>query len=325
MFCFMQKKISSKEAPSFNHEWETKCGLDYKQIEASNSHLDDSLYPHLGPEALYTSFADYFQLLSTLPSTVNHVCDLGAGVGRLAPIWKEIRKDGEVSLVEIVESRMKSAKEIASKLELSGVHFFEEDLLLSSIPKADAYFIYLPVSKVLEKIISDLRLRGKECFIVCIESHGNLYERLSTLPELELINTVDLFSKRHNPLGHIYKFTPKNLELDPFDIALSSSFKNKVVTVKEKSGSWIGLSEDLVWSSPNELLLKYPPRTISKESIISVSEVQDLAPEVAVALDLMRESTPFKGSLIRKIWIGPELKLELLSGAIIPFQKSDFT
>lgn len=319
---YMPEKLTELSAENYNRKWSTRCGLDYKKIESQNLHLDDSLYPALGPEALYTSFADYYQLFSHLPEQVIHVCDLGAGVGRLAPVWKELRPSGEVSLVELVESRMKAAREIGEKLCLSGIHYYQADLLQQEIPSADAYFIYLPVSKVLEKILDDLRKKARRTYLICIESHGNLYERLSVVDELQLREKVKLFSQRHNSFGHIYLFTPLDKPLTPYEMALGHSYQDSVLVIDEGNGQWLALTENLVWSGNEELLLKTPPRTIKGSSIKAVKSLNDFSPLIQKALTWMKENKIYQGSHIRKIWLGDEIQLEMLNGSFITLPSS---
>lgn len=313
----MDQKITKNNFKEFNEYWDLVCSFDYKEIESQNSHLDDSLYPHLGPAALYTSFADYHQLLSSLPKTVKHIVDLGAGVGRIAPIWKNLVPDGEVTLIELVESRHKASVQMIKNLNLGSVNAFQKDLLNFDLPSADAYFIYLPVSSVLERMIDEISLKGEVCYVVAIESHGNLYERFESWEGLELIDQKELYSQRHNPFGHIYKYTPIENKKDVFSLALSSSYQDKVITVKEKNGEWIGSSLDLVWSSNNELLLKFPPRSVKKESLQSVKNRSEFSSHIQGLLKIMKQDEEYEGSLIRKIWINPTLRLEMQNGKVI--------
>lgn len=313
----MDQKLSRLNFKKFNMDWESRCLFDYKQIESQNMNLPDSLYPGLGAAALYTSFADYQQLFERLPSTVHHVADLGAGVGKLAPIWKAIRPEGEVSLIELVSSRIDAAREMSSLLNLNSVHLIQADLLLASLPKAEAYFIYLPVSKVLERILWQIEQRGEECYLVAIESHGNLYDRLSVVPGLELIEKIELFSERHNPFGHIYHYKPLKRTPSLMELALQASFQDKVLVIEERKKQWLGLSSDLVWSSKTELLLKFPPRTIKSDTLVNILEKTDFENQVQSYLQMMKEESPYEGSLIRKIWITPQLVLEMQNGKMI--------
>ncbi|MFY7993528.1 MAG: class I SAM-dependent methyltransferase [Bacteriovoracaceae bacterium] len=313
----MDQKLSRLNFKKFNTDWESRCLFDYKQIESQNMNLPDSLYPGLGAAALYTSFADYQQLFERLPTSVHHVVDLGAGVGKLAPIWKSIRPEGEVSLIELVSSRIDAAKAMTSILNLTSVHLIQADLLMSSLPKAEAYFIYLPVTKVLEKILFEIQLMNQECFIIAIESHGNLYDRLSVVPGLELLEKIELFSERHNPFGHIYHYKPLKQTPSLMELALQASFQDKVLVIEERKKQWLGLSSDLVWSSKTELLLKFPPRTIKSDTLVKVLEKADFSDQIQSYLQMMREESTFEGSFIRKIWMTPQLVLEMQNGKMI--------
>lgn len=318
----MDPKITKNNFKEFNEHWDSLCSFDYKEIESQNSHLDDSLYPHLGPAALYTSFADYHQLLEFLPKTVKHIIDLGAGVGRIAPIWKSLVPDGEVTLVELVESRHKASVQMIKNLNLNSVNALQQDLLSFDLPSAGAYFIYLPVSSVLERIIDEISLKGKECYVIAIESHGNLYDRFQSWKGLELLDKKELYSQRHNPFGHIYKYTPADKEKDVFSHALSSSYQDKVITIKEKNGEWIGSSFDLVWSSKDEILLKCPPRSVKKDSLQSVKDLSEFSSHIQSLLKIMKQDKEYEGSLIRKIWITPNLRLEMQNGKVISLPSS---
>lgn len=305
-----------------NTDWEKLCGLDYQKIESQNEQLQDHFYPGLNPEALYTSFIDYDTLFNALPCTVQHVCDLGAGVGKLAPIWKSLRPQGQVTLIEYVPSRARAAQEMVSRLALENVTVKQEDILENPIPSADAYFIYLPVNKILEKILSDLRNLKKEFYLIAIESHGSLFDRLDDFTNLKLIQKIELDSARHSRFGHIYYYSPSESKFSLWDEVLGTSRFKKVLRISDVKGEWLGLSEDLVWMSASEILLKSPPRTILKKDILSVHELSEFPDRFQHYLKLMQDEIFFEGSLIRKIWVSPEIYLEMQSGAKISLPSS---
>gem|GEM_PF-5262552 len=318
----MVQKLTRTNFRKFNHDWDLACQFDYRQIESQNMDLDSIFYPGLGPAALYTSFADYYQLFSSLPDSVNHVVDLGAGVGRLAPIWKTLRPDGKVTLIEYVNSRYQAAQDMIQRLCLSEVTLVQEDLLQFKIPQADAYFIYLPVNKVLEKIIADISEMNHPCYIVAIESHGNLFSRLDMWTGLELKTEIPLFTERHHHSGRIYSFSGKKTQLSKMELILRESLNESILVIKDKKGQWIGVSKDLVMSKESEVLLKYPPRTVDESSILEVKKMTDFSAEVQSFIQKLRDEVVFEGSLIRKIWIAPTLKLEMQNGSILSLPSS---
>lgn len=306
-------------------------------------------------EALYTSYKDLETIRKDCEDRgIKSLADLGAGISRMAFFFEEMKSSVEVSTYEIVEERVQTAKQAyASFFKREPRHIYQNDIKVCDFPKRDAYFVYLPVGKTLRKIIHELKKAtlGETRYLYVIESHGDLIPFLrDVLPELKLEATYPLTTKRHHPDLHVFslrrnldqqdaeiKFIEeKLLKLDKeneilFDkdrlsmaqlIPLLDELEKKedvqiiIEEEREDLGTthWIG--DILAFENgarPGSLILCQPPRTISLESIVGF-----FIPEGKMKELIEKRKVAKQKPVPRKIFIRPELILELSDGSLHP-------
>lgn len=306
-------------------------------------------------EALYTSYKDLETIRKDCEDRgIKSLADLGAGISRMAFFFEEMKSSVEVSTYEIVEERVQTAKQAyASFFKREPRHIYQHDIKVCDFPKRDAYFLYLPVGKTLRKIIHELKKAtlDKTRYLYVVESHGDLIPFIcDVLPELKLEAKYPLSTKRHHPDLHVFSFrrdiAHQELELNYIEKTLFDLKKSKEVLLGKKRLSMAELiplmdelekSDDVqiiieeermdigptYWigdilgfengAKPGSLILCQPPRTISLESIngffIPEGKIKEL-----IELRKLSKQKPVP----RKIFIRPELILELSDGSLHP-------
>lgn len=308
-------------------------------------------------EALYTSYRDYNLVREDLEKRgVRSFADLGAGVSRSLLLFHYAKSPVDCSTYEVVAERVESAK-VAFKetFKEDPTKIFIKDLSQSKLPEHDAYFIYLPVGKTLNKIISGLRSLPleKEILLYVIESHGDLISYLRyRLPELREVDSISLSSKRHNPELKIYsfkrsenfskelikkkklaeekiqverEFVLKNTSYEIFlylleEFSKTNTFADLQVKIREdwqgREWHWIACAKGLSFGVSDETLESiFPPRILKYEKIISFYFPTE--EERKFIQQRRKESSSPKA--IRKIFLHPRRLLELRDGSLEQF------
>jgi hypothetical protein len=195
----------------YDRKFDRFFGIDYEESEKNISRNEEYIYPGLEDTALLTSYLDYFQIYRDLPQGAT-IVDLGAGYCRGSMLFSSLELKRCIS-VECEQSRTKAALSICPN-----------DILIADlvdkkfvIPKAEFYFIYLPVGIVLYEIIRKVIQQKIEATFYVVESHGDLIDYLLMLPKVfKLINKPFKVSlPRHDP--YIYKFKSKAVHLELSD------------------------------------------------------------------------------------------------------------
>ncbi len=207
----------------FNPADEQGClayfNLCHDEIEShiSSDHLknEESYVGHgLTAEALYTSFADYHQMLThPLVKSDDIFIDVGAGLCKGSLLAGAIGLKTNVLSLELVAERVEAAKNSARSKGQTTEGYIVSDLLQESLPKGNHYFIYLPTGILLSKVIAELKelAKSEQFYVWCIESHGDLVATLLNLaPGLELYDQCELRSSiRHDQTLYIFKSSKK--------------------------------------------------------------------------------------------------------------------
>lgn len=175
---------------------------DYFKIVSKEALVDcskDELYANIDMRALSTSYLDYYQVLNDLGSNKT-LMDLGAGYCRGTFLASIINK--ECISIEIDKNRS-----FAAKIKYPN-RVLNLDLKLNELPKADAYFIYLPWGDVTNNILRSIYEVNKSCTLYVIESHGDFIENLSLYKEFVVEEHFNTSSKRHDSKIYKYRFIP---------------------------------------------------------------------------------------------------------------------
>lgn len=269
----------------FNLVHELDKELDgYFNIISKEDLVDSSkedLYANVDMRALSTSYVDYYQIFCDLGFDKTLV-DLGAGYCRGTLLAGILNRN--CLSVEIDKNRSLLAKQVHPTKVLNW------DLGKKDIPKADAYFIYLPWGGVTNNILRSIYKENRSCLIYIIESHGDFIENLSLYKEFKVESHLVASSKRHDTKIYKYRFTPsktysliqmedyKNKNEFPYWLlkfenkvkALqinSKTFENKIVTWKvdlKKSYACIYNKEPSIYFSSKSRYLQYQFDSITK-------------------------------------------------------------
>ena len=197
-------EILNSDLPSeeVNKKLDQFFGIDPIAIENSfQTEEKDETYRglFLNPEALFTSYKDYQNILETLQENETLV-DIGAGIGRGSLIAPSLNR--KCLSLEVVKERIKASN--ANNQE-DLIHI---DLLKEPLPQANAYFLYQPVGNFLFHILGQL-LRfsaQRKIKLFVIESHGDLIPFLSSSgPWLELKEKRPLVSERHDQSLYVFE------------------------------------------------------------------------------------------------------------------------
>lgn len=304
--------------------WENLFGFNHAFIEESVETKEGS-YKDLNPEALYTSYEDLEEIFSHLPVQGTWV-DLGAGVGQSALMYGLLYPERKAIAVEFVHSRVASGQNVAQKLHLKNVAFYERDLLRDEIPFGDIYFLYFPTGPVLDRILHVLRQRQKNFFVVAIESHGDLLERLRKEKWLIEKKQIPLKTLRHHNEALVFeaKDQKDSDELNPHAI----SFLENYLEIREGEKLWLGESYGLEWLKEDLYDLKFPPRSIQWSQVEKILSASELSPVLDFTAKLRRlgevkimsKNGLYQGS-IRKIYFYPAFRLEISSGEQVEWEE----
>jgi hypothetical protein len=296
--------------------------FDFSFIESSVEDLPGH-YFGVGTEALYTGQEDYLSIFNHLPECRKWV-ELGSGVG-LGPLLFAGERSHATSIgVEFDKARHQAAIDAQKAQQILNVTFLNDDLMTCSLPVGDVYFLYFPTGPVLDRILSELGSMAHDFKLVAIESHGDLLPRLALESWLIPIDEVPLQSQRHYPFARIYQRRGERSEL--FN---DLSFQERYLVIDEPDGRrWLGDSLQMEWQEHDHFLLKFPPRSIFKNSVHRVLLESDLAPEERLLVQLRQRGAVTIRTLnrtldgeIRKIMLKPSFGVELSTGELVEWSQ----
>lgn len=292
---------------SFNEHHEIEEGVSDKIYS----------YRNLSPHALYTSRADFEAIFSS-PLIQGTFVDLGCGAGLGCLQYAELFPTRQSIGVDIEAARINHGLKIMNEMKVKNADLRVSDLLSSSIPDGDTYFLYFPTGHVLDKVLSELYERQKSFLLVAVESHGDLFLRLDLENWLQLIEEVPLISSRHDPCARIYRSTFEERHIPE---AFRLSYLDFELFIEDEQGVWLGDSFGLQKEEGERFTLLHPPRTIPWKSVKNLKELKDLEKTFLHLVTLrcsgaVRIETPTKvyEAYIRKIYVSPVFRVELSTG-----------
>lgn len=294
----------------------------YSIIESQVSAREGS-YQGLEEAALLTSLEDYNEIFRNLTDFSTYI-ELGSGHGLGPVLFAHTFPTKKAFGIEFEQARLNESLRLKSSYNLENVDFVFGDLLTCEIPFGDLYFLYFPVGPVLDRILKILGESRSDLSLVAIESHGDLLPRLDRENWLERFFEIPLRAARHYPNAVLYKKI--HLKKPSFD---DYSFVENFFEIQDEDGSiWLGDSYGMSWCKENLYNLQFPPRTINQDQILNILDEKNLT-EFLKELISLRRKGPLsfetdRGILngeIRKIFIRPDLKLELSSGQHLLFSE----
>lgn len=294
----------------------------YSIIESQVSAREGS-YQGLEEAALLTSLEDYNEIFRNLTDFSTYI-ELGSGHGLGPVLFAHTFPTKKAFGIEFEQARLNESLRLKSSYNLENVDFVFGDLLTCEIPFGDLYFLYFPVGPVLDRILKILGESRSDLSLVAIESHGDLLPRLDRENWLERYFEIPLRAARHYPNAVLYKKI--HLKKPSFD---DYSFVENFFEIQDEDGSiWLGDSYGMSWCKENLYNLQFPPRTINQDQILNILDEKNLT-EFLKELISLRRKGPLsfetdRGILngeIRKIFIRPDLKLELSSGQHLLFSE----
>jgi SAM-dependent methyltransferase len=296
----------------------------HEQFE-ENVNNQATSYRGLSFEALYTSDEDLLNLFNH-SQVEGTFCDLGCGSGRAALFYGCLFPNRRAIGIELQKSRIDSGIAFAKTHEIQNVELIHADLMDVKIPLADTYFLYFPTGPVLDRVLSELYQTNYSFKLLVIESHGDLFERLSLENWLKLSAELPLTSPRHYPMARLYQKSPepRNTSLLPFEI----SYRERFLVIQQNQEEWLGESMGLEWTHEDRFELKTPPRTIHWRDVKKVIRSEEIDSKYLKALHIRRLGevkiqtlTHTTQGFIRKIIITPTFHLELSSGEKVEWEK----
>ena len=292
--------------------------FDFFESEKLVSDKEGS-YVGLSQEALLTSLEDYKAIFKEFPKALTYV-ELGSAYGLGPLLFTAMYPDSTSLGIEFESARFEQAMKMREKLRSSRTDFILSDLLHCDIPQADLYFLYFPTGPVLDRLLNVLGSLPHLFHLVVIESHGDLFPRLAKENWLSEVFEIPLHSLRHYPAAKVFtKNAQKNASLHDF------SFKSFYFLIRQSEDHfWIGDSYGLEWLKAGAFNLKYPPCTIEERNIVQVLKWEELDPLLRKLIRLRNQNeifysrqNPHTAGLIRKIFIRPEIKIELSTGQMV--------
>lgn len=296
----------------------------YDEVE-SHVHERRGSYKGLSREALYTDLEDLISIFKH-PLVGGTFADLGCGAGISSLTYGWLFPERKSIGIEFEEVRIKEGRDMALKWDIHNASLFQDDLLSCSIPDADTYFLYFPTGPVLDRVLSELYEKKKNFVLVAIESHGDLYNRLSLENWLLLKDEVPLVFPRHEPRAKIFIRTgeARASGLEPF----KHTYHDHFLLIQNDNESWIGDSLGMEWTEGMRFELQNPPRTIDWRDVKKLMMREDVPAEFHVALELRRlgelsiktKNQEFQG-YIRKIITHPSFVVEISTGEKVEWKE----
>lgn len=318
-------------------EWLQHFGLFHEEIETQitgSYHHNESYVGHgLTADALYTSFADYYTLLThPLIRPGDTLVDLGAGVGKATLLARTLNLDLSVLSLEYVRERHLAGVQALERLQLPTHEMICCDLMTTPVPVADHYFIYLPTGVLLAKILAELRERAQthSFFVWVIESHGDLIPTLMNFaPFLKLHSErIVLESHRHTPFLNIFQATTETTyqsENFPFQNEINSSPHAHLLIEDRDVGAdtsylWLASTKGISMGvRPEHLQVFYPNREFHWGQLRKV--IHEAPLELTAWINARERQQKFSGlGEVRKIITAPSPTIEFSQGARLPLE-----
>jgi hypothetical protein len=304
-----------------------KFDFNFFETERKVSPREGSYY-QLNPEALLTKAEDFYNILKSFPESKSFV-DLGSGHGIGPLVFNHLYPEKNSIGIEFDLARFEQSVRFKSLLLSSNTHFFLDDLMSCDIPESDLYFLYFPTGPVLDRLLKVLGDRDNFFQLIVIESHGDLLPRLFREPWLEKSREIPLISTRHYPNAVVFK---KIAQKRPsfHDV----SFMHLFLLIQDDQDSvWIGDTFGMEWLEGDFFNLIFPPRTIHSSRVLKMLVWEELDGELKKMISLrQRGNCHFltKNGLIvqgeiRKIFVSPDLKIEMCSGKTFAFHDLHLT
>lgn len=298
--------------------------LNWDHFKSSHQETEKNIsgrpgsYKNLSAEALYTSYEDLKEIFKH-PLIRGKFLDLGCGHGMAPLLYGHLYPDRESSGIEFEFERLVVGESFKLNHDLNNVNLIQADLLKTTIPQADTYFLYFPTGPVLDHILTELYHNKNSFCLVAIESHGDLFPRLDLENWLLVKDEITLKSPRHHPAARIYFNTParRDQNLLPFTL----SFQNHFLLLEDEKESWIGETYGMEWSGADRFELLTPPRTIFWKNVKKMMVHSDLDKRLQLITSLRSQGevtvttarAQYTG-FIRKIVVSPTFRLEISSG-----------
>ncbi len=273
-----------------------------------------------GLMALNTSFIDCYEILKQI-TTINKmrqftICDIGAGYGKLALTAHFFFSHLKIISIEPVTKRLETLKSIV------GIDSIIEDKFRQShIDLSFKYaFLYFPIGEAFEKILSQLKEKEDLEGLIVIESHGDMFPRLSLesdwlVPE-KLCKTA---IPRHHDEVRLYK---RKISATNKLITFHRLFTHfPYISIRTDKGFWIERTRDieLQYYKENEIFLESKSSkrttTINLSNIADFSYLEEIDDSVLKLFENRKENLLIKAQRIRRIY--KDGSLELSDGTYI--------
>lgn len=178
---------SQDEVIEADRFWDAFFLLSPKSVLTNSVDKENQdLYPNLEPEALLTSYQDYFKILSDLP-TGSVLCDLGAGYGRGSFLSYKLGLSKCYS-VELSKERIDSSMEAARKLDYPLDLFIHADIKNLDLAHFDHFYLYFPKTPLILDLLKRLwnQSSDRPTYLYVTESHGDMIPFLNELSFLKI-------------------------------------------------------------------------------------------------------------------------------------------
>jgi len=197
---------SAPESRAKSHLIDALLGSDPENVDRDITEHDNARYenqqPYFGlpPESYSTRYdhlSKIFKSLNLQPGS--KIVDLGSAFGRVGFFIGLQYPTVDFVGFEIVPERVREAERVRRHLDIQNIAFKEQNLadLAFTIPTADVYFFYDPVSEsTLQKIIGELaalKKKSRSFHIVAIEGRGQLLKTMRSLPWLKDVTPPNTF------------------------------------------------------------------------------------------------------------------------------------
>lgn len=254
-------EISSPTIATHNEDF-----FGIKDVSVSEDQIEEH-YNQTPLEALQTSYEDLYAISKHLPQG-STICDLGAGHCTMALLYSNIRPDIKTISIEYFPQRTEKAKK--SLKNFKNALIIHADLRKIELPKADYYFIYLPQTPLLHRIL--IHLKKKEAQLIVIESHGDVFDFLKELSWIRSIRSVDLVQVRHHQKAYFYQlYNTQDSSITEKLIQKSHTKTFEQLLIRDERGLWLGDIEGIVWGpKKGEWEVKFPKTIISTDQIIDI-------------------------------------------------------
>jgi hypothetical protein len=159
--------------------------LDYQTIEQGTISFPLAAGGReLQSSGLHTSYLDFYRIFRWLPTSRQlRWCDVGCGMGRSLLLAAELFPQITPVGVERDKHRCNALKEAFADCSLQRLQLFSCDLQVTpeKLPKADIFFLYLPVSPMFNAVMRQLAeyRHDQPIMIVAIEAQGDVFPVLS--------------------------------------------------------------------------------------------------------------------------------------------------